>query len=98
MEKIKKHLELLGLPVVDAVTGFAGVVTSVSFDLYGCIQCVVVPPVGKDKEKEDSRWLDIGRLKANGTIPVMEVPNFDYGVVAEGRKGPAAKPAVNNRC
>jgi len=36
-----KHLEMLGKEGFDVVTGFDGVITSVSFDLYGCVQAVV---------------------------------------------------------
>ena len=38
------HLELLGQKVEDKVTGFRGVVTTISFDLYGCIQAVYFLP------------------------------------------------------
>ena len=40
---IKKHLDLLGHKVKDKVSGFQGVVISMSFDLYGCIQADVRP-------------------------------------------------------
>lgn len=60
---IRKHMEMLGLKVEDKVTGFKGVVTSVSFDLYGCVQTIVNPGVGEDKKPGESLWFDIGRLK-----------------------------------
>ena len=37
------ELKLLGLKVKDKVTGFTGIITSVSFDLYGCIQVIITP-------------------------------------------------------
>lgn len=37
-------------------------------------------------------WLDIARLKILGEKPVMDVPNFASGAIAEGKKGPADKP------
>ena len=40
---IKKHLDLLGLKVKDRVSDFEGVVISISFDLYGCVQADVRP-------------------------------------------------------
>jgi len=40
---IKKHLDLLGHKVKDKVSDFQGVVISMSFDLYGCIQADVRP-------------------------------------------------------
>lgn len=92
MIHIKEHLEWLGKRVQDRVTGQEGVVTTIGFDLYGCIQAVVNMGVDKDGKARDSIWLDVQRLKAIESKPVMPVPNFDYGPVAEGKKGPAEKP------
>jgi hypothetical protein len=90
--KIQEHMALLGLKVTDKVTGFDGVVTSIAFDLYGCIQAIVTPGEGKDGKQEDSRWFDVQRLTVTGKEPVMQLPNYEFGYVAEGRKGPAEKP------
>jgi hypothetical protein len=87
--QIHEHMKKLGLKVKDKVTGFEGVVTSISFDLYGCIQVVVTPPAEAGKQ-EDSRWYDVTRLTILSDKPVMDLPNYEYGYVAEGRKGPAA--------
>ena len=43
---VQKHLELLGHRVEDRVTGFKEVVSTVGFDLYGCVQVVVNPGQG----------------------------------------------------
>lgn len=91
---IKKHLEMLGLKVEDRVTGFKGAVTSVSFDLYGCVQAIVNPGIGEDNKLIDSHWFDIGRLTVLESKPVMNLPNFEYGAIAEGKKGPAEKPLL----
>jgi hypothetical protein len=90
---IKAHLALLGTNVKCRVTGFTGVVSSISFDLFGCIQAVVNPGVDADGKPKDSHWFDINRLEILDPKPVMQPPNFDFGRVAEGRKGPAEKPA-----
>lgn len=92
--EITKHLSMLGLKVRDRVTGFTGVITSVSFDLYGCIQAVVHPGVNGGK-LDDAIWFDIARLEVIEFTPVMELPNFEFGPVAEGKKGPAEKPRFN---
>jgi len=86
MIAIKKHLGFIGCKVQDKVTGFKGVVTSISFDLYGCIQAVVTPPTNKEGAAQDGRWFDINRLILQSEKPVMEIPNFNYGEVAEGKK------------
>ena len=92
MVAVKKHLDLLGLMVKDEVTGFTGVVTSISFDLYGCIQAIITPKVAKDGKKGDSHWHDVSRLTIKGKKPVIKLPDFDLGYIAEGKKGAAPKP------
>lgn len=75
---MKEHMKLLGLPVRDSVTGFEGVVTSLSFDLYGCVQAIVTPPSNDKGDKiEDSRWFDTKRLKVRSDEPVVPVPTFE---------------------
>ena len=85
---MKEHLKLLGMTVEDKVTGFAGVVTSIDFDLYGCVQAVV-QPAAKDGKYGDPRWFDVKRLVVTGG-PVMAVPSFELAPGAEA--GPSDKP------
>lgn len=92
--KINQHLELLGLPAEDKVTGYAGVVTSVSFDLFGCVVAALSPPVDKDGEITTGKWFDVTRLKITDTTPVMDRPDFEAGYIAEGKKGAADHPPV----
>ena len=81
-----KVLSLLGLKVIDKITNFEGIVTSVSFDLYGCIQ-LLVQPISYDGQKaETSYWFDENRMKITCKIPVMKPPDFVKN------KGPAFKP------
>lgn len=92
MEKVQQHMSLLGLRVRDCVTGFEGTVSSVNFDLYGCIQACVVPPIGNDGKKGDGHWFDVSRLDVKDPTPVMSRPDYVSGPVAEGRHGAAEKP------
>lgn len=87
-----KHLKLLGLKVKDCVTGFKGVVTGINFDLYGCVQAIVTRELKNNDDKIESRWFDITRLIILKTKPVMALPNFNSGYIAEGKKGAADKP------
>jgi hypothetical protein len=91
---MEKHFELFGLLVRDCVTGFVGVVTTISFDLYGCVQAIVTPEVLSDKPGEfaASQWFDVKRLRALGEETVMPLPTFD--VVPGGASKPQlpAKP------
>lgn len=83
-EYIKKYL---GQKVKDKVSGFKGVVSSVSFDLYGCVQTIVTPAAKPDGTIPDCRWFDVNRLQVTSKKPVMELPAF----VTKDR-GPAYKP------
>jgi hypothetical protein len=96
MSNVEKHINrLLGFKVKDRVTGFSGVVTSIGFDLYGCIQAIVHPGLDKDNKVLDSHYFDINRLEITSTEPVMKIPNFAYGPQAEGEQGAAEKPRMN---
>lgn len=95
MDILRKHFQIIGLKVRDKVTGFEGVVTTVSFDLYGCVQVVVSPPV-KDGDLKDGRWFDIQRLEILDTTPVMAIPSFEALATPTPERvhtrGPAEKP------
>jgi len=93
--KVKEHMNLLGHKCKDRVTGFSGVIASVSFDLYGCIQALVNPGTDKDGKLLEQMWFDVNRLKITSKTPVMEIPNFEYGDVADAKKGPADKPRAS---
>jgi hypothetical protein len=96
MSLIEQHLQLLGWEVTDRVTGFSGVVSCVSFDLYGCIQATVQPPHEASLGKTpDARWFDVSRLQVlPDRVRVMPVPAYDFtpATIATGGHGPAEKP------
>ncbi len=88
MIKVQEQFELLGLKVEDRVTKYKGIVTSISFDLYGCVQVLVNPGLRKKEDKLGEQiWFDIGRLKVLDKTPVMNRPDFQF------EKGPADKPS-----
>ena len=91
---IQQHLTVLGHEVKDRVTGFTGVATSVCFDLYGCIQVIINPGVQTDGKLGESSWFDIRRVVIVNKTPIMDQPDFSQGPVAEGKKGPEAKPRI----
>ncbi len=95
MNTIKKHIDLLGYHAKDKVTGFKGVITSISFDLYGCIQAVVTPEANKEKmEYIRGYWFDVSRLDITTDNKAMESPDYSSGYIAEGKKGAADKPII----
>lgn len=89
---ILETIKLLGLRARDRVTGFEGVITSANFDLYGCVQVVMVPPAEGGK-LEDGRWFDVGRLEMLSDESVLPTPAFiQYaGVPTSYDKGAAPK-------
>lgn len=93
---MKHHLELLGLHVVDRVTGATGVVTSISFDLYGCVQAFVHPTLKttlKSKNDDTSMgWYDVKRLLIASPKRVMDIPDFDRPEI-----GCESKPPISAR-
>lgn len=86
---VKENLALLGTQMKDRVTGFSGMVSSVSFDAYGCIQVILTPPVGKDGKPQDGHWFDAKRLVAAGK---RLMPQPDFGVTPEAVPGGFDKP------
>lgn len=90
---IDETIDLLGHKATDKVSGFTGTITSVCFDLYGCVQAIISPPMGSDGKIEDSRWFDVQRLDVTNEV-VMPVPDFraTASQPAQYNKGGAAKP------
>ena len=89
---MKQHFDMIGRKGRDQVTGFKGVVTTLSFDLYGCVQ-VVLTPETKDGAMGNGQWFDVARIKLSGKKPVMSVPDFGGdSQIARGEKGAAPKP------
>lgn len=94
------HIDMMGKKARDKITGFTGIVASVSFDLYGCIQAVLSPPLDKDGKPVDGRWFDIHRLEVVDHTRVMPVPQFaqplekaQYGATpTQHTHGPTEKP------
>lgn len=88
---MKQYMALMGLKAKDKVTGYTGVVTCVSFDLYGCIQVALLPAATNDgKDADGGKWFDHKRIEVLDKTPVMALPNFDTTPGVE--RGPAAKP------
>lgn len=98
METFKDIVEgYLGYRVRDCVTELEGIVTSVSFDLYGCTQCVVHPGLDNEGVSRDSLWYDINRLKIISDDPVMISPHISKKESVSINKfmnnGPSDKPS-----
>ena len=89
-----RHIALLGKKAKDKITGLTGIITSVSFDLYGCIQAVITPPASKEGKVNSGHWFDVTRLEILEHVSVITLPDFHSGYVADGKKGCAEKPSL----
>jgi hypothetical protein len=89
-------LQLLGLKVKDKVTGCVGIVESISYDLYGCVQAVVKPPVDEKGAIVDGRWFDVSRLEVLDLTPVMAIPGNRFSV--ERRADPTPSRSFSGPC
>lgn len=88
---MKSHFDLLGRKVKDKVTGAEGIVDSICFDLYGCVQATMNTGFDKEGKRKDSYWFDVKRLEVLTKKPVMEVPDFSLPEI-----GAADKPTPDN--
>ena len=92
----EEHIAQLGMRAEDKISGIAGVITAISFDLYGCVQACLSPGVVKqDGKLPESYWYDIKRLRITSRRRAMQMPDFSRGYVAEGKKGAAPKPPLH---
>jgi len=90
MITVSEAIQLLGKKARDKVTGFVGVVECASFDLYGCIQVVLKPPVNDKGEMADGKWFDVNRIEIAPDERVMPMPQFAKPFA--DTTGPAEKP------
>lgn len=90
MRNVKEALAYLGTKRRDVVTGVTGVITSVSFDINGCIQGCLRPGVDKEGKIPEGYWIDLVRLlDAGGSV--MEP--FPFDIDRSHIAGSAEKPA-----
>ena len=75
MTNVQKHMTMLGKRAEDKVTGMKGVVCSISFDLYGCVQAILNPGLDKDGKLKELHYYDVSRLKILSEKSVMTPPN-----------------------
>lgn len=91
---IQETIGLLGFQAKDRITGFTGVIESVCFDLYGCVQVLLKPPMTDRGELNSGVWFDVARVEVYRTKRVMPVPDFEAKAVKpkDYAQGAATKP------
>jgi hypothetical protein len=86
---IEEYLQMLGMTMRDKVTGVKGMVDSICFDAYGCVQATIRRPVKEDGTFPETHWFDVKRLEVAGERIMPE-----QHVVKKGTEiGAADKPA-----
>jgi hypothetical protein len=91
---VDEAIGLLGFPGKDKVTGFEGVVDSICFDLYGCVQVALKPQKLKDDGGiREGVWFDVHRIDVS-SARVMKPRDFTRleHAPTEYDHGPADKP------
>lgn len=96
MEKdsiLEAAVNLLGATAKDKISGITGVVSSVCFDLYGCVQASLAQKSDDKGAVPASFWLDVSRLELQVVDRVMPVPSFASaaGALHAYDHGPAEK-------
>jgi len=91
MSKAQGHVNKLGFPAKDILTGMTGVISSISFDINGCIQGWIQPSMKEDKTVPEGKWIDVARLELTSETPVIRSPNYVEGVIADGGSGASDK-------
>ena len=88
---VSNAFSCLGHEAQEKITGMKGVITSVSFDLYGCVQILLHPGLDKEGLPSEQHYFDINRIEIIGDR-VMEPPKFSNIPAANYEQGPAEKP------
>lgn len=71
-------IDLLGYEYSQIMTGFIGNATIVSFDLYGCIEVGLQPPVDKDGKNQDARWIHSSFVKRTTASAKRKISPVDF--------------------
>lgn len=97
MDHLKQYFEWMGKPVKDRIRGTEGIVTSINFDLYGCVQVCITPKQNADGKAPEQVWCDVQRLSADDNAePVIPLPQYLFSTRKQehqnGPPGASEKP------
>ena len=85
-KNVEALLNMLGYKGKDKVTGYTGVITSTSVDLYGCLQVLLTTEIDENHEW-NCRWFDMNRIELISVDRIMEPQNKEL----YSDKGPSTK-------
>jgi hypothetical protein len=80
---VREKLGLIGAYGKDTITGSKGVVSTVAFDLPGCVSLTLVRPERDSKTWFESVWLQDSRFEAHQTLHPADVLTFAESSVDE---------------
>jgi len=87
---LSAYFDLLGRRIKDKVSGQVGICDVLTFDLYGCIQIALTPPVDKDGKFVEGRMLDVHRVQVIDTdaplLPRAVFPNHTAAFKVLGKR------------
>ncbi len=93
---LSAYFDLLGRRIRDKVSGQEGVCDAITFDLYGCIQGAISPPVDKDGKFVEGRMLDVHRIQVIADDQrVMTRPTFPNHVDAFNLLGKKVRDRIS---
>lgn len=76
--KYSDVVNLLGYEGKDRITKQSGVISSIAFDLYGCIQVLLTPlKVENNTDIKVQGWFDINRIEIKKGKKIMEAYYFE---------------------
>ena len=77
---LSSYFDILGRRIRDKVSNQEGVCDVITFDLFGCIQVGIAPPVDKDGKFSEGRMLDVHRVQVieadTRVMPRASFPNY----------------------
>ena len=83
-----EYIDWLGREAIEALTGATGTITSISYDLTGCIQAFIDPcRVLESGEKAQGSWFDTDRIRIS-TAARAKLPGEERGTPVDN--GPSA--------
>jgi hypothetical protein len=95
---VNESIQLLGRYGTDKITKVSGPITSICFDLYGCIQVCIERGLDKDGKRHESFWYDISRIDLEPeknrvmALPTQYIDKTPASPSNYGH-GPAEKPS-----
>jgi len=75
-EAIAEYLEVLGKKGKDKISGIEGRISSIVFDLYGCVQVSLSQKVNSEGKVPDGYWMDFNRIEITDHERVLPLPEF----------------------